>query len=384
MEAVMRNTAVRKFFLFLVLAAAFLAWTFELSAQSRIKEFVSIQYAQDREIIGYGLVTGLDRTGDRTIRRQGATFTVQSIANMLQNFGINVEPDYLRTRNVAAVMVTAQMSPFHTPGSKIDVTVSSLGDASSLVGGILLQTPLIDPNDPDFEVRAQGSLIVGGNSVEMTGARIRNNQTTTAIVPNGGNVLRNQLFQFNKSVPLGLIVKRPDYTNAQEISDRINDFAGEELAAVFNAGLVRIQWPDILETQGELNGFVSAILDLDIYVDIPARIVINERTGTIVAGGDVRIGTVMVSHGNIQVKTQAVPFVSQPSALTIGGQAISGNIPTVSMEETNSKTFVLEANTNVADLAAMLNSVGLSPRDIISIFQAIEKQGSLKAELVIM
>lgn len=356
----------------------------ELSAQTRIKEYVSIQYAQDRELIGYGLVTGLDRTGDRTIRRQGATFTVQSIVNMLQNFGINVDPNFLITRNVAAVMVTAKITPFHVPGSKLDVTVSSLGDASSLVGGVLLQTPLIDPNDPDVEVRAQGSMIVGGASAEITGARMTRNQTTTGVVPYGGSVVKNQLFQFNKGIPLGLVLSNPDYLNAQEISRRINEFIGEDLAYVYNAGLVRVEWPDILETQGELSEFVSSLLNLEFVVDTPARVVINERTGTVVVGGRVKIGEVMVSHGNIQIQTQNVPFVSQPAPLSPSGQTIVGNIPLANMDEPPSKTFVLEPNTNVSELAASLNALGLSPRDIIAIFQLIDKAGALKGELVIM
>lgn len=353
-------------------------------AQTKIRDIAKVYGANDRVLIGYGLVTGLDRTGDRTIRRQGAAFTVQSIANMLQNFGINVDPDIMRTRNVAAVMVTARLTPYNAQGSLVDVTVSSLGDATSLVGGVLLQTPLIDPEDKDYYVKAQGPIIVGGITAEIPGARVSQNQTLTGIVPNGGIVISNGSFQLDKSQPLGLILTNPSYANADRIADVINQTFSAPLANVHNAGLIYVSWPAQLTELSELNRFVSQIFDLEIETDAPARVVINERTGTIVAGGTVRIAEVLVSHGNIQIATQQTPFVSQPTPLSIGGQTISGNISSASITEGPNKTFVLEPNTNVTSLAAALNTLGLSPRDIIAIFQAIHKAGALKGELVIM
>lgn len=353
-------------------------------SQTKIRDLTKVLGANERTLIGYGLVTGLDRTGDRTIRRQGAAFTVQSIANMLQNFGVNVDPDLMRTRNVAAVMVTAKVTPYNAYGSNVDVTVSSLGDATSLAGGILLQTPLIDPEDKDFYVKAQGPLIVGGISAETQGARVSQNLTLSGTVPNGGLVMANTSFQLNKRSPLGLIMTNPSYANAQKIADAINLFADEPLAKIHNAGLVNVTWPATLNEISDLNIFVSQILNLQIETETPARVVINERTGTIVAGGDVRISEVMVSHGNIQIATQQTPFVSQPAPLSIGGSTVSGNVGSAQIQEGPSKTFVLEPNTNVTSLANALNAVGLSPRDIIAIFQAINQAGALKGELVIM
>jgi flagellar P-ring protein precursor FlgI len=375
---------MKRVFVVLFILGMLLVWSLELSAQvTKLKEFVKIQGAEDKELIGYGLVTGLDRTGDRTIRRQGATFTVQSIANMLQNFGVNIDPDFLRTRNVAAVMVTARLSPFQHPGSQIDVTVSSLGDAASLVGGVLLQTPLMDPDNPEVFVKAQGSLTVGGILAETQGARIQKNMTTTGLVPNGGTVVKNDLFQFDKRRPLGLILRKPSLSDAEQIAIKINEFTGEESAGVFNAGMVQVAWPDVLETQAELNGFVAAILDLEVNFETPARVVINERTGTIVAGGNVRISEVMVSHGNITVMTVQAPFVSQPAPLSLGSTQ-RANVPTVAIDEQKGKTFPVPANTTVEELAKNLNKLGLTPRDIISIFQAIDRAGALKGELVVM
>lgn len=356
----------------------------KVKAQTKISDLTKIQSANEKILIGYGLVTGLDRTGDRTIRRNGAAFTIQSIANMLQNFGITVDPDLMRTRNVAAVMVTATLSPYNSPGSYLDVTISSLGDATSLVGGVLLQTPLIDPDNNEFYVKAQGPIIVGGITAEIQGARMTQNQTLTGLVPNGGLVIDNQIFQLNSRQPLGLILKNPSYSNADRISQQVNLAFGEPLAEVINAGLIRIDWPTGLNQSGELNRFVSQVIDLEIEVDVPARVVINERTGTVVAGGNVQVSEVLVSHGNIRIQTQATPFVSQPAPLALQGETISGTTPSVGISEGPSKTFVLEPNTNVTQLAAALNQLGLSPRDIIAIFQAINRAGALRGELVIM
>jgi flagellar P-ring protein FlgI len=355
-----------------------------VSGQTKIRDLAKVLGANDRTLIGYGLVTGLDRTGDRTIRRQGAAFTVQSIANMLQNFGINVDPDMMRTRNVAAVMVTATISPYNAYGSSVDITVSSLGDATSLAGGILLQTPLTDPEDKDYYVKAQGPILVGGISAETDGARVSKNLTLTGIVPNGGQVISNSSFQLNKRTPLGLILTNPSYANAEKVANAINLFADEPIAKIHNAGLINVTWPATLNEVSDLNRFVSQIFELRVETETPARVVINERTGTIVAGGDVRISEVLVSHGNIQIATQQTPFVSQPAPLSPGGTTVTGSVGSVQISEGPSKTFVLEPNTNVTSLAAALNAVGLSPRDIIAIFQAIHKAGALNGELVIM
>jgi len=369
---------------FYLLAALLFVIPFNGQAQTKLKSLTKVQSADERVLIGYGLITGLDRTGDRTIRRSGAAFTVQSIANMLQNFGITVDPDMLRTRNVAAVMVTATLGPYNATGSYVDVTVSSLGDATSLMGGVLLQTPLTDPQDEDFFVKAQGPLIVGGISAETAGARVRQNQTLTGTVPGGGIVISNTTFRPNKSRPLGLVLKQPNYTNAERISETINQRFGNPLAEVINAGLIEVQWPQQLQRIGELNLFVSEVMELEITTDIIPRIVINERTGTVVAGGGVRIGEVLVSHGNIQIQTQQSPFVSQPAPLSLQGETVIGSSGSASITEGPSKTFVLEGDISVTELAASLNRLGLTPRDIIAIFQAINRAGALKGELVVM
>ncbi len=352
-------------------------------AQTRIGTLVEINQAQTQKIIGYGLVTGLDRTGDRTYGSRGASFTVQSVASMLDKFGINVDSERLRTRNVAAVMVTAEISPYHSPGSEIDITVSSLGDARSLRGGVLLQTPLLNPQTQELYAFAQGPLIVGGYDAGIPGARISQNQSLTATIPGGGTVERNEVYIPTREEPLGLILKDPNYTNATRIAEAANDQFEEEIASVSNAGLVTIQWPDGFENSGDLNFFTNTVLGLEIEMETPARVVINERTGTIVAGGDVVIDEVLISHGNIQIQTQVTPFVSQPPPFS-GGNTVQEAIPSTGVTEEQAQNLVLEPDTQVSDLSESLTNLGFSARDIISIFQAIDRAGALKGTLIVM
>lgn len=355
-----------------------------LLAQTRLGDLVEVEHAKRKELIGYGLVTGLDRSGDRTLSSRGSVFTVQSIANMLENFGITVESERLRTRNVAAVMVTATIGPYHAPGSAIDVTVSSLGDASSLQGGVLLQTPLFDPDNEEVFAKAQGPLIVGGITAEVPGARITRNQTLTATVPGGGMVEKNDAFVHDSDAPLGLVLRDPNHTNARRIAEQINQTFEQDLARIRHPGLVYVDWPDAFRGDtGNMNIFTSLVLEQQITVDTPARVVINERTGTIVAGGNVIIDEVMIAHGNIQVRTQVRPFVVQPLPFT-AGETIIGEIPEVGISEQAAQTLVLEPETTVEQFSASLNALGLSPRDIISIFQALDRAGSLRGKLIVM
>ncbi|MTI86460.1 MAG: flagellar basal body P-ring protein FlgI [Balneolaceae bacterium] len=362
---------------------AILCTAVDIQAQTRLSDLVEIQHAQRKELIGYGLVTGLDRTGDRSSSSRGAVFTVQSIANMLKNFGITVDADRLRTRNVAAVMVTATITPYHAAGSEIDVTVSSLGDASSLQGGVLLQTPLFDPDNEEVLAKAQGALISGGVNAEMTGARISQNQSLTATIPGGATVDKNQEFNLSTEEPLGLVLREPSFGNARSITEVINETFDEELASIHHPGLIKIDWPEAFRERGSMNVFTSIILEQEIEVETPARVVINERTGTIVAGGEVVIDDAMISHGNIQVRTQINPVVSQPPAFS-GGETQVLDLPEAGISEQRAKTIVLKPETTVEQLAASLNSLGLSPRDIISIFQAMDKAGVMRGKLIVM
>ncbi|NGP87373.1 flagellar basal body P-ring protein FlgI [Fodinibius halophilus] len=357
--------------------------TVGIQAQGRLNSHVKVQHAQGKKIVGYGLVAGLDRTGDRTISSRGSQFTVQSIANMLENFGINVDPSRLRTRNVAAVMVTADMGPYHARGSEIDVTVSSLGDASSLKGGVLLETPLLVPGTKKVYAKAQGALVVGGVKSELGASRISRNGSLTARVPGGGIVEDNEVFELNANEPLGLVLEKPGYINARRITEAINTNFDEEIASVFNPGLIKVEWPDAFQEQGMKNIFISTIMEQKVELHKPARVVVNERTGTVVAGGNVTINNAMVSHGSVQVRTQVNPLISQPPALS-GGETKVVPVPQVGISEESAQNVVLDPDTNVQQLAEALNSLGLNPRDIISIFQALDRAGALQGELIVM
>ena len=358
-------------------------WADPVQSQTRIGDIVEIDKANSTELIGYGLVTGLDRTGDRAMSRSGSVFTVQSVASMLRKFDINVDPSTLRTRNVAAVIVTAKIGPYHAPGSAIDVTVSSLGDASSLSGGVLLQTPLIHPQSDRVFAYAQGALVTGGYNTEAGGARIGRNPTLTATIPAGAGVVDNDMYIPDREEPLGLIMRDPEFGNAARIVDAINERFEMPIASAQNAGFISVEYPGGFQDVGDLTFFTSLVLDLEVDVEVPARVVINERTGTVVAGGNVLIGEVLISHGTIQIRSQVTPFVSQPLPFT-GGETVSGTATEVGMTEESARNIVLEPDTTVADLAASLNNLGFSPRDIISIMQAIDKAGALKGKLIVM
>ncbi len=344
---------------------------------ARLKDLVVLEGAAPMQLTGYGLVVGLDRTGDRARGKRGAPYTVQSIANMLRQFGITVDPAVLSSRNVAAIMATATLDPFSGAGSTIDVTISSLGDAKSLSGGILLQTPLLNPLTGQIHAMAQGAVSTSAVLAASNGSSVKVNHSNTGRVPNGAIVTTGPPTKIDVN-RLGLVLKRPDFTNAMRIAEAINA-AFADAATVEHPGLVRLAVP---AGDGPAT-LLAALESLVIDVDVPARIVINERTGTIVAGGDVRVGEVMVTYGSLIVSTQADPFVSQPQPFS-QGETVAGTAATASVSEEGARSVVLSSNTDVNELAAALNELGLTARDVIAIFQAIKRAGALQGELIIL
>ncbi len=344
---------------------------------ARLKDLVVLEGAPPLQLTGYGLVVGLDRTGDRAKGRRGAPYTVQSIVNMLRQFGITVDPAVLSSRNVAAVMATATMDPFSGAGSTVDVTISSLGDAKSLSGGILLQTPLINVATGKVHAMAQGAVSTSAVLAASSGSSVKLNHSNTGRVPNGAIVTEAPPTQLNAE-SLGLVLRSPDVTNATRVADAINALYADA-ATVETPGLVRIAVP----TGEQPNALLAVFENLEIDVDVAARMVINERTGTIVTGGDVRIGEVMVTYGSLIVATQSDPYVSQPGAFS-QGETVAGTAGTASISEDGARSVVLPSNTDVNELAAALNELGLSARDIIAIFQAIKRAGALQGDLIIL
>ena len=375
--------AVRRGGVALVLAA--LAWASapraaaQATASARLKEIVVPAGAAPVQLTGYGLVVGLDRTGDRARGRSGSAYTVQSIANMLQRFGIDVDASTLGSRNAAAVIVTARLDPFAGPGSALDVTVSSLGDARSLAGGILLQTPLqnMATGENAIVAFAQGPVLTGTLLASAAGTSTRTGPTNTGRVPGGGLVLEASPAALSDG-PLDLVLREPDFTNAAAVAAAVNGaFPGA--ATAVHAGLVRVEVP---ETSGPA-ALMAALEGLRVDLDVPARVVVNERTGTIVAGGAVSIAEVMITYGALTISTAVDPVVSQPGAFS-GGETARGRVGTTSIDQRPVRSVVLQPNTNVAELAAALNELGLSARDVIAVFQAIDRAGALQGELVVL
>ena len=343
---------------------------------ARLKDVVSLQGPASTPLVGYGLVVGLNKTGDR---RQ-TLFSTQTLANMLERFGIAVPAGEMRIENVAAVMVTAELGPYTQAGARIDVTASSIGDARSLQGGTLLPTPLLGMDGRPAAL-AQGPLSIGGFSVGAGDNSVAVNHLTVGRVPGGAMV---QVVR-QTSVPalerLGLSLREPDFVSARRIADVINQELGADAAEVLDAGTVTVAVPASYRTS--VPALIARLEPLAVTTDAIARVVINERTGTVVLGGDVRIGAAAVAHGNISVRISTLNTVSQPAPFSQGRTTVTPQTQ-VDFEEGDARLVVLESGTTLADVVAAMNTLGATPRDVIAIMQALKASGALKAEIVIL
>jgi flagellar P-ring protein precursor FlgI len=365
---------MRRVILILILLSQFL-----LSA-TRIKDIAYIKGVKGYQVIGYGLVVGLNGTGDS--RR--VNFTIQSVVSMLKKFGITVvEPDLLRMRNVAAVMVTATIPPFAKEGSTVDVIVSSIGDATSLHGGTLLMTPLVGP-DGTIYATAQGPVSVGGFDIRgALGTRYKRNFTTAGRVPNGAIVEKPVPINLIKNSKVEIILYQPDFTTARRIAQVINDYFKSQIAFAVDASSVSVDVPDEFRGEDKIVSFISEIEMLEVQPDAIARVVINERTGTVVVGENVTISPVAISHGAIHIEVQAIPVISQPAPFS-KGQTVVTQMTTISVYQDTTVVTAIQGAATVQDIARALNALKVLPRDIIAIFQALKEAGALKAELIIM
>lgn len=350
------------------------------AAMSRVKEIVLVEGTATVTVVGYGLIVGLEGTGDS----RSTLFTVQSVGNLLQNLGLTVDSKAVKVKNVAAVTVTAEISPFARPGSTFDVTVSSLGDASTLQGGTLLQTLLVDSNG-DPVAHAQGAISIGGYNVQTaSGTGTRKNHATVGRVPGGGVVERLPASILAADSTLSLLLRQPDATTALHVADAISKRFGEGVAAALDPVAVHVNIPDAYRGPGRALAFLSDVENLEVPVDVVARVVLNERTGTIVVGSGVRILPVAVSHGSLSIKVSSTPLVSQPPPLAPpDASTIVTQKEEVSAGEEGGDLVVLEGGASVGELAQALNAVGVTPRDMIAILQAIRTAGALQADLVI-
>lgn len=361
--------------LFLLLVCGALAWP--ASAATRLKDLVSIEGVRDNQLIGYGIVAGLNKTGDK----QQTIFSTQSLANLLERMGVSVSSTSIKVADTAAVMVTATLPPFAQPGTKIDFTAAAIGDASNLQGGLLLMTPLKGANGQVYAV-AQGPVVTGGFVAGRGGVSQTVNHPTVGRSPNGATVERTAP-SVEPSAHVRLQLRNPDFTTSARVAAVINrQFGdGKQLAQAENAALVDVDTP--AEWRPRMAEFIAAIDDLKIDVDALAMIVVNERTGTIVMGKDVRISPVAILHGNLTVEIQTRLLVSQPGPLSQGKTEV---VPeqTVAVKDEAAKNVVLKEGATVEELVRALTAIGSSARDIIAILQNLRAAGALDAELEVI
>jgi len=344
----------------------------------RIKDICDFQNKQQEDLIGYGLVIGLDGTGDGT----GTQFTVQSLVNMMERMGLTVEQNKVKVKNVAAVMVTAKISSHLSKGSYVDVMVSSVGDASSLQGGTLLMTPLSALDGVQRAV-AQGPISIGGFNVQVDdGNKIVNNYTLVGRVPGGGKITNPLEGPSSENRELRLSLRDPDFTTIHRVAERINIKYGL-LAYPLDAGTIKLVVPDSLSHQTSRIKFISDIGLLQIVPDATARVVINEKTGTIVVGQHVTIEPVAIAHGTITVNIQSSPVISQPEPFS-DGQTVVTQDSRINVADEKARVINLKRVVYLSDVAKALNQIGATPRDIIAIFQALKQAGALRSELIIL
>lgn len=347
---------------------------------TRIKDIASIEGVRDNQLLGYGLVMGLNGTGD-DIKK--SVFTRQALINLVQRLGMSITPDVfnrMKTDNVAAVMVTADLPPFARPGARIDIVVSTMGDATSLSGGTLLMTPLKGPDGKTYAV-AQGALAVGAISFGGKSAKVQKNFPTAGRLANGAIVERTVGWELPPSGDLLFELNVPDFTTAARMTEAINSQFGVNTAHSPDSGTVKVLMP--LEYRGNVVGFVADLENIEIEAATPARIVVNERTGTIVMGQDVRIATVAISHGNLNLIISENMMVSQPNPLAAGNTVVTPQT-NIDVVEEEGNLVVLEMGVSIGEIARALNAIGATPRDLIAIFQAIKAAGALHAELLVI
>lgn len=368
----------------LVLAGVVLS---PLSADAvRIKDIGAIEGVRENQLLGYGLVVGLDSTGDRVI---GGQFTIQAMMSMLNKMGVNlvIDPIQLLTRNIASVMVTAKLPPFSKPGMTLDAVVSSMANAKSLQGGTLLLTPLKAANQQVFAV-AQGPVSIGGflgGTGGPGGATVVKNHQAAGVVPGGAIIEKELPVNIDSWETVSVLLRQPDFTTAIRTAEAIESTFGKGSASAVNAGSVKATIPHAF--QGRVVEYIASIEGLDVTVDSIAKVVVNERTGTVVLGEHVRISTCAISHGNLTISVKNTLNVSQPPAPLIGssaGQTVVTPDVQTEIKEQESRLMVVDETVTLGEVVRALNAVGVTPRDLVAILSALRSAGALQANLEII
>ncbi|MGE3142978.1 MAG: flagellar basal body P-ring protein FlgI [Hyphomonadaceae bacterium] len=356
----------------------FLAFAGAADGAPRIKDVADFEGVRENQLVGYGLVVGLAGTGDSL---RNSPFTRQSLAAMLERLGVNTRDGNLNTKNVAAVMVTANLPAFATQGSRIDVAVSALGDARSLAGGHLLVTPLMGADQMVYAV-AQGPLSIGGFQAQGgSGSSVTQGVPTAGRIASGGMVERELHFDIAGQQALRLSLRNPDFSTASRIAAAINHSVGSEAAHATNPGTVLISRPAAF--QGDMVALLASIENLEVEVDTPARIVIDENSGVVVMGDNVRVSTVAIAQGNLTISISESPQVSQPEPLS-RGQTVVVPQSSVHVQEDRGGLAVVPGGVPLRQLVSGLNALGVSPRDMISILQALKTAGAIQADIEVM
>jgi flagellar P-ring protein FlgI len=352
-------------------------WTLAHEAfAERIKDIASFEGMRDNQLVGYGIVAGLAGVGDT------GNQTIQTIANMMKRMGLTVQIADIKTKNAAAVMITASLPPFPKPGMKLDAIVSTIGDAKSLQGGTLLLAPLKGPDGKVYAL-AQGSVSVGGFIGGGGGTTVQKNHTTAGRVPSGVTIENEPQFTLGLGNEIRLFLQRPDFTTATEVTRKINEALSDETAAAtIDPTTIKIKVPE--QYQGRLVQLISLLESLDVAVDQTARVVINERTGTVAIGENVRISPVAIAHGNLTIEIKTEYRVSQPPPHA-PNQAQTVVVPqtTVNVKEQNASLIEVSGAT-LGEVVRALNALGVTPRDLVSILQALKSAGALRAEMEII
>lgn len=352
-----------------------------MALEVRIKDLARIAGLEPVQLIGYGIVIGLNGSGDKDLQ-----LTKQTMANFYQNFQLTIAPTDIKSKNVAAVVVTATAPAFHSAGDHIDVHVSSVGDASSLQGGQLLMTPLMDP-DGNLYALAQGSMTVGGYNVGGKGTggeSVSKNISTSGIIPNGAIVKNSRAVTFQENGVVKLILKHPDFTTAERTAMVINKTFNGGGALAKDAGTVLVQIPSSILDTDQIPAFIASLETLTVRPDVVAKVIVNERTGTIVMGNEVRIAPAVVAHGNLIVSIKSTPLISQPGAPMTDGKTVVVPDETTRVQEDKAHVVAIQETTTVQQLVNMLNGMGATTSDLISILEALSNLGALQMELVTM
>lgn len=340
---------------------------------TRIKDMATLEGRRDNQLVGYGLVVGLAGDGDSN----QATYTLQSIANMMQRFGVTVDPDDIRANNVAAVMITADIPAYVEAGSRIDVTVSSLGDADSIQGGVLLQSPLMGADDEVYAV-AQGAMLLGGFFVGGEDTSVQRNHPTVAIIPDGAIVERTIRSEVIRNNSVTVLLRNPDFASAVKLAERVNQFF-PGAAEAMTPQAINVMIPgDYVKNPVT---FIASLESIEVEPDVVAKVIMNERTGTIVTTSAVRLSEVAVSHGNLTVNIARTPVVSQPNAFS-EGETVADSVEELNAVEGQGGFTRLSNAPTLQDLTTTLNTLGVSPRDMMVILQTIDAAGALHAELI--